>query len=51
MFFKRIREKRIDKIMDAIYKKNIFKRYVMLLAGCLIVIVQYSESKAVKIAC
>lgn len=37
MFFKRIREKRIDKIMDAIYKKNIFKRYVMLLAGCLIV--------------
>lgn len=37
MFFKRAREKRINKIMDAIYKKNILKRYVMLLAGCLIV--------------
>lgn len=37
IFLKRIREKRINKIMDAIYKKNILKRYIMLLTGCLIV--------------
>lgn len=37
MIFKRIRRKRIDKIMEAINKKNIFKRYTMLLVGCLIV--------------
>lgn len=37
MFFKKLREKRINKIMDAVYKKNIFKKYVMLLTGCLIV--------------
>lgn len=35
--FKRAREKRINKIMDAIYQKNKFKRYIMLLTGCLIV--------------
>ena len=37
MFFKKLREKRINKIMDAVYKKNIFKKYLMLLTGCLIV--------------
>jgi len=37
MFFKKLRERRINKIMDAIYQKNKFKRYVMLLTGCLIV--------------
>lgn len=37
LFFKRTRENRINKIMDDIYKKNIFKRYLMLLSGCLIV--------------
>lgn len=37
MFFKKLREKRINKIMDAVYKKNIFKKYVMLLTGCLVV--------------
>lgn len=35
--FKRIREQRINKIMDAVYQKNKFKRYLMLLTGCLIV--------------
>ena len=35
--FKRAREKRINKIMEVIHKKNIFKRYIMLLTGCLIV--------------
>ena len=35
--FKKMRENRINKIMDAINKKNIFKRYLMLLSGCLIV--------------
>ena len=37
LFFKRARTNRIDKIMEQIHKKNIFKRYVMLLMGCLIV--------------
>lgn len=37
MFFKRMRENRINKIIDAVYKKNVFKRHVMLIVGCLIV--------------
>jgi len=37
ILFKRMREKRINKIIDTIYKKNIIKRYIMLLTGCLIV--------------
>ena len=36
MMFKRIREKRIDKIIENINKKNVVKRYVMLFFGCLI---------------
>lgn len=37
MIFKRMREKRVDKIIEAVNKKNVFKRYLMLLTGCLIV--------------
>lgn len=37
MFFKSARDRRINKIIEAVHKKNIFKRYVMLLTGCLIV--------------
>lgn len=37
MFFKRSRERRINKIIETVHKKNIFKRYMMLLTGCLIV--------------
>lgn len=37
MFFKKRRDERIKKIMDEITKKNIVKRYIMLLLGCLIV--------------
>ena len=37
LFFKKAREKRINKIMEEIYNKNKVKRYVMLLVGCLIV--------------
>lgn len=37
MFFKKRRDQRIKKIMDEIAKKNLAKRYVMLLLGCLIV--------------
>ena len=37
MFFKRAREKRINKIINAIYEKNKFKRYIMLVIGCLII--------------
>lgn len=35
--FARMRDKRIDKIIDEINKKNRVKRYLMLLLGCLIV--------------
>lgn len=37
VLFKRMREKRINKIIENVNKKNIFKRYLMLLSGCLIV--------------
>ena len=35
--FRKFREKRINKIIDAVNKKNLWKRYAMLLFGCLIV--------------
>lgn len=35
--FKKLREKRINEIVEAVNKKNLFKRYIMLLFGCLIV--------------
>lgn len=35
--FKKIREKRIDKIIEAVNKKNLFKRYIMLILGVCIV--------------
>lgn len=37
ILLKRIRENRINKIMNNIKKKNKFKNYLMLLSGCLIV--------------
>ena len=37
MLFRKLRKKRVNKIVDEVYKKNVFKRYVMLLFGCLIV--------------
>lgn len=37
MIFRKLREKRINDIIEKINKKNIFKRYIMLLSGCLIV--------------
>ena len=37
ILFKKFREKRINKIIEAVNKKNLWKRYVMLLLGCLIV--------------
>lgn len=42
MLFKRIREKRVEKIMDTIYKKNLFRRYSMLLLGCLITAIAFN---------
>lgn len=36
MLFRRIREKRVNKLLDDIYKKNLFKRHIMLVLGCLI---------------
>ena len=37
MILKKFREKRIEEIIERINKKNIVKRYIMLLTGCLIV--------------
>ena len=37
MLFRKLREKRVNKIVEEIYKKNKLKRYAMLLVGCLIV--------------
>ena len=37
MIFRKFREKRINDIIERINKKNIFKRYIMLLSGCLVV--------------
>lgn len=34
--FKKYREQRVNRIVDSIYKKNILKRYIMLLCGCLL---------------
>ena len=36
ILFKKMREKRVNKILDAVNKKNVVKRYVMLIIGCLI---------------
>lgn len=36
LLFKKFREKRINDIIDRVNKKNLFKRYTMLLSGCLI---------------
>ena len=37
MILKKFREKRIEEIIERINKKNVVKRYIMLLMGCLIV--------------
>ena len=37
LLLKKFREKRINEIIDRVNKKNLFKRYTMLLTGCLIV--------------
>ena len=36
MFFKKVREKKINKIIDSINSKNLFKRYLLLIIGCFI---------------
>ena len=42
LIIKSFREKRINKIMEEVYKKNIFKRYLMLLLGTLIVAIAFN---------
>lgn len=42
MMFKKYREQRVNKIVDAIYKKNVFKRHIMLIAGCFIVAIAFN---------
>jgi len=42
MLFKRMREQRANKLIEDIYKKNLFKRHVMLILGCLIVAVAFN---------
>ena len=36
LLFKKIRDKRLEELIERIHKKNIVKRYIMLLVGCLI---------------
>jgi len=42
MLFKRIRERRVNKLIEEVYKKNLFKRYLMLTLGCLIAAVAFN---------
>lgn len=42
MLFKKKREKRMNQLIDAVYKKNIFKRGLMLILGCLIVAIAFN---------
>ena len=42
LLFKKAREKRINKIIDEVYKKNVFKRYMMLILGCLIMSIAFN---------
>ena len=42
ILFKKAREKRINRRMNEVYKKNILKRYLMLLLGCLIVAISFN---------
>ena len=44
VLFKKFREKRINQIVESIHKKNILKRYVMLLTGTLIVAFAFNLS-------
>ena len=37
MFFRKLRRKRIEKVLELVEKKDLFKRYVLLAIGCLIV--------------
>jgi len=41
-FLKKYRENRVNKIIDAVYKKNKFKRYMMLFSGCLIMAIAFN---------
>ena len=42
MLFKRMRERRVNKLIEEVYKKNLFKRYLMLILGCLIVAIAFN---------
>lgn len=42
MLFKKNREKRVNKLIEEVYKKNLFKRYMMLFLGCLIVAIAFN---------
>lgn len=42
IWFKKMREKRINEILERIHKKNIVKRYLMLFSGCLIVAIAFN---------
>ena len=42
MIFKKFREKKINELINKINKKNIFRRYIMLLFGCLIVAIDFN---------
>ena len=40
--FKKIKEKRVNDLIEAIYKKDMFKRYLLLILGCFIVAFSYN---------
>lgn len=42
MFFRKMRERRVNQLLDTIYKKNLFKRHTMLILGCLIVAIAFN---------
>ena len=42
MFFKKLREKRVNEVINIINKKNLFKRYMLLILGCFIVALAFN---------
>ena len=42
MFFKKLREKRIDKILDKVDNKDLVKRYFLLASGCFLIAIAFN---------
>ena len=48
MVFKKFREKRLERLIDKINRRNFFKRYAMLLSGCLIMAFTFIRCRDVE---